>query len=126
MIVNDDGCSYSFHSCCIEAFLNSVVAANLDYSTNINPSYNVMAVFSAIQIAIQNFMDKFITVNFFLIHHSDDDDDDDDDDQMPTTSSTVTALKLTKTNNSKGMRVSFSFSSSPAWISSQQSILTGK
>ena len=49
-------------SCCIEAFLNSVVAANLDYSTNINPSYNVMAVFSAIQVAIQSFMDKFITV----------------------------------------------------------------
>ena len=44
---------------------------------------------------------------------------------MPTTSSTVTALKLTKTNNSKGMRVSFSFASSPAWISSQQTVLSG-
>lgn len=44
---------------------------------------------------------------------------------MPNASSTVAAMKLARDNNSKGALISFSFSASPAWVSSQQSVLNG-
>ena len=39
--------SFSPSSCCIESFLNSVVAGNLDYASNINPQYNTLAIYNA-------------------------------------------------------------------------------
>ena len=50
-------------SCCIECFQNSCVASKLNYEENINTQYNPLSVYSSIQIAIQGFIEKFITVS---------------------------------------------------------------
>ena len=50
-------------SCCIECFQNSCVASKLNYEENINTQYNTLSVYSSIQIAIQGFIEKFITVS---------------------------------------------------------------
>lgn len=49
-------------SCCIESFQNSCVASKLNYEENINVQYNTLSIYSSIQIAIQGFIEKFITV----------------------------------------------------------------
>ena len=49
-------------SCCIEAFLNSVVEGHLSYVENMNPDYNTMSVFTSIQIAIKGYVERFVTV----------------------------------------------------------------
>ena len=50
-------------SCCIECFQNSCVASKLNYEENINTQYNTLSVYISIQIAIQGFIEKFITVS---------------------------------------------------------------
>ena len=50
-------------SCCIECFQNSCVASKHNYEENINTQYNTLSVYSSIQIAIQGFIEKFITVS---------------------------------------------------------------
>ncbi|OAO17755.1 Sec8 [Blastocystis sp. ATCC 50177/Nand II] len=94
---------FKTHICCIECFQNSCVASKLNYEENINTQYNTLSVYSSIQIAIQGFIEKFIT--------------------LPTTSSAASALKLARDKKGQGSLISFSFSASPAWVSSQQSVL---
>ena len=55
------------YSCCIESFLNCCIAGNLDYSENINAQYNTLSLYNSIQIAIQGFIDKFITVSVIAL-----------------------------------------------------------
>lgn len=56
-------------SCCIESFLNCCIAGNLDYGENINTQYNTLSLYNSIQIAIQGFIDKFITVSVISLRH---------------------------------------------------------
>lgn len=62
--------SFSPSSCCIESFLNSVVAGNLDYASNINPQYNTLAIYNSIQTSIQAFIDKFISVSLLSVSYT--------------------------------------------------------
>lgn len=39
------------------------MASKLNYEENINTQYNTLSVYSSIQIAIQGFIEKFITVS---------------------------------------------------------------
>lgn len=92
-----------------------MVVGNLDYNSNINPQYNTLAIYESIQSAIKSFIDRFISVSPLLRPHL----------KLPTTSSSLSALKFAQSKNAKGISVSFSFAASPAWVSSQQSVLSG-
>lgn len=92
-----------------------MVVGNLDYDSNINPQYNTIAIYESIQSAIKSFIDRFISVSPFPHPHP----------QLPTTSSSLSALKFAQSKNAKGISISFSFAASPAWVSSQQTVLSG-
>lgn len=98
------------HTCCIQAFLSSVTSNSLDYESNIHAQYNTNYVFACIQSEIQAFIEKYVG-NVSSIGSS------------STSSHTVLASPTRGKGIPSVSSITFSFSASPAWISSQQEII---